>query len=481
MESIPKSWLCVIGGVSIHLVLGTLYLWGNITTAVTSHLRLYDDTITYQKTLPAVFATALGIQGCTMLLGGLIERRIGARKTILLGGYILTLGTFLSSTAKSLAEISLYNGVMFGIGLGICYSAPITCACKWLPHRKGIVTGSIVAGFGLGAFVFGLISTRVLNPTHINIADTTGSERGYFDPDSVVPNRVPHMYIILGCCYFVLVSFAGWCVTEPTEAEQAEIQVSCTHQLLSLNDTNSKSSEVEAGIEMDVSGTSNPIISSSYQTQQADHSDKPADINTLSYDIGPRELLFHPLAWHLSTCLIMTTVGGMYLAGTYKTYGQNVFRSEAFLSTVGSISSLFNCTGRIFWGGLADHYGAIQTITFLSLFYSLIIMSYASSPLIGGEVGFALWTFMIFFFEGGNFALYPPICTQLFGLTNSGSNYGMIFSLYSVCVVLNITLLSSYSVGLEPASQAMGILTFGGFLNLLLLQRHMRNACKRSE
>ena len=111
-----SGWLCVCGGVSIHLVLGCLYLWGNITTAVTSHLRIYDDSITYQDTL-LVFATALGVQGCTMLLGGLVERRYGARTTVLAGGYTLTLGTFLSATATSLTEILFYDGVMFGVGM----------------------------------------------------------------------------------------------------------------------------------------------------------------------------------------------------------------------------------------------------------------------------------------------------------------------------------------------------------------------------
>ena len=207
------------------------------------------------------------------------------------------------------------------------------------------------------------------------------------------------------------------------------------------------------------------------------------NINNLSFDIGPSELIRHPLAWHVSTCLILTTIGGMYLAGTYKVYGLEIFRSEMFLSTVGSMSSIFNSGGRIFWGGISDKYGAIQTVTGLSCVYAFIILTYSSSPRLGGEIGFTLWTFLIFFFEGGNFALYPPICSQLFGLKNSGSNYGIIFSLYSLCCVLNITILARYSVSFTTSCELMGIVTFVGFLNLLLLQRHMRSVfvCKRED
>lgn len=523
----------------MHLVLGTLYLFANMTTAVTSHLRRFDPSITYQKTL-LCFATALGAQGCTMLVGGLLEKRYGARKTVLFGGYILVLGTLLASTATSLAELIVYNGIMFGIGLGICYSAPITCACKFLPNRKGTVTGSIVAGFGLGAFIFGLVSTSLLNPHHLNVSDYPDErDAAYFASDSEVAENVPKTFLTLGVCYFFLVSFAGYCLREPTEAEEAEILSAATslHDRVSLNE-NSTSGSPRTNSRffhhVDDGAAINPLAAQTYQkTSLADtstHSDTDAkkeeeSLQALAFDVGPWELLRNPLAWHLSSCLILTTVGGMYLAGTQKVYGQQIFRSDAFLSTVSSISSIFNAVGRLFWGSMADRFGPIKTITGLSLIFSIVILSYASSPLLGGEVGFAIWTFMIFFFEGeqrdvypkatqsrgtddipsthaqshshishtythihhhtrttgGNFALYPHVVIQLFGTKNSGSNYGLIFSAYSACVVVNITVLARFSVSFEAACESMSLLTFLGFLNLLAFDGHLRAMCKKSD
>jgi hypothetical protein len=109
------GWRSVIGGVCIHLVLGTLYVWGIVTTAVTAHLRKFDPTLTYNRTL-MVYATALLFQGLTMFLGGVLELHLGARLTCLLGGYILVLGTILSATATSFSALLFTNGVMFGIG-----------------------------------------------------------------------------------------------------------------------------------------------------------------------------------------------------------------------------------------------------------------------------------------------------------------------------------------------------------------------------
>jgi hypothetical protein len=58
---------------------------------VTSYVRKYEPDTTYDETM-AVYAGALVAQASTMWTGGLIEKRIGPRLTLLLGGYIYTAG-----------------------------------------------------------------------------------------------------------------------------------------------------------------------------------------------------------------------------------------------------------------------------------------------------------------------------------------------------------------------------------------------------
>ena len=56
-----KGWLTVFGGFLIHLVLGTLYCWANLTSAITSYLRVNnaDHTLyTYNDTI-IVYAAGL--------------------------------------------------------------------------------------------------------------------------------------------------------------------------------------------------------------------------------------------------------------------------------------------------------------------------------------------------------------------------------------------------------------------------------------
>jgi OFA family oxalate/formate antiporter-like MFS transporter len=44
-------------------------------------------------------------------------------------------------------------GVIGGAGMGRGYVTPIATAAKWFPDRKGLVTGIVVMGFGVGAFL----------------------------------------------------------------------------------------------------------------------------------------------------------------------------------------------------------------------------------------------------------------------------------------------------------------------------------------
>ena len=76
----------------------------------------------------------------------------------------------------------------------------------------------------------------------------------------------------------------------------------------------------------------------------------------------------------------------------------------------------------------------------------MLIFTYPLSPQLGEEFGFTLWTFLIFIFEGGNFALYMPVTIQLFGISNSSANFGVVATVYALSNVVNIYYLSRAKV-----------------------------------
>ena len=468
----------MLGGFCIHLVLGTLYLLPNITQAVTAHLRKYDDTITYNDTL-LVYACALAGQGLFMIAGGLIEVKIGARKCCLLGGAILVAGTLLSAAATTLNHLLLTDGIMFGMGMGICYSAPIACASRWMPEKKGLLSGIIVAGFGGGSFIFGQIALNILNPTREGIVGGGQSKESYYDSNSRIANMVPTMFINLGLLYAILIIIGSSLLSDPpvvaeTVVFESDLNViRCdqnnlpqNRQLAGATYQQARTDDLESSSKIPV--PVDPItITTSEDMMPTAKLGRP--------QIGPKELVRTPLAWHLASCIITTTVGGMYLCGTYKTFGQLSFSSEMFLSTVASTASLFSAVGRIFWGALGDRIGAREALMCMTLLFSLIIVTFPLSPLLG-QTGFAVWTFLIFFFEGGNFALYMPVTIDTFGGRFAGANYGIIFTSYSIFSVLNITVLADFSFKYDLACRLMGALTFLGFVNLCLFRLHVRSS-----
>lgn len=470
------GWKSVLGGFFIHLVLGTLYLWGNITEAVTAHLRKYDSSITYNDTL-LVYACALAGQGSFMVIGGLIEAKIGARNCCLVGGSVLIAGTLLSSVATSLNTLLLTDGIMFGIGMGICYSAPIACASRWLPGRKGLLSGIIVAGFGGGAFIFGHVALNIVNPSRDGIPGGGTSKESYYDADSEIANQVPSMFLYLGGCYSVLILLGSSLLSDPpTSVEPQIIEQKHSHIMSDGVEATCSPNRLLHGI--------------AYQSAQInDQTEKESGAGTEAVDSmfyaisvaekgpsskSPMELLRTPLAWHLASCIITTTVGGMYLCGTYKTFGQLSFSDERYLSTVASTASLFSAAGRVCWGALGDKIGALEALIIMSAVFSAIIVTYPLSPHLG-HAGFAIWTFLIFFLEGGNFALYMPLTIDTFGGRFSGANYGLIFTSYSIFSVLNITVLASCAFSYEFACRLMAALTFVGFLNLCFFWRSVRS------
>ena len=66
------------------------------------------------------------------------------------GGYML------ASLALHLDTLALFYvgyGIIGGAGIGLGYVTPVATVAKWFPDKKGLATGIVVMGFGVGAFL----------------------------------------------------------------------------------------------------------------------------------------------------------------------------------------------------------------------------------------------------------------------------------------------------------------------------------------
>lgn len=424
-----------------------------------------------------VYAVCLGTQGFTYFLAGAVERRVGSKFTCILGGYILCAGIFLSALSSSLLEFTLYSGVLCGAGYGLAFTPALTTCIRWCPQHKGTISGIVLSGIGFGPLLFGIIANHIVNPSHI-----LPTEQGYFSSQGEVANHVPLMYFILFGIYCSLISVGCTLLQEPPNIPLAQ------HSSASYTLQHEKPACVQLC----------PVQESSHTTLSTENTrsgccigcywciggaPRDSDVayttfTSTQHQVTPFEMLRLPISYHLITCFMMTTVGGMYFIGTYKTYGIYLGVHEDYLSAIGAFSALANVFGRIFWGVVSDQMGAPLALTLLTGINCLAIFTYPMSIHFGHH-GYGFWTVVLFFLQGGNMCLYMPINILLFGTKHASANYGIMYMMFSWCNVANITLLSKYKSSFEVACYNLGVLTLVGFVNTSFLISHYKLYMKK--
>ena len=104
-------------------------------------------------------------------LGNMLVDKFGgeSRPVIALGG----------CSALSAVALCVYTDIgpttftfTYAIGMGIfkglLTSALLRAGWSHLPGRKGLVSGSIISGYGFGGFVFGTFANYLANPENIS-------------------------------------------------------------------------------------------------------------------------------------------------------------------------------------------------------------------------------------------------------------------------------------------------------------------------
>ena len=163
-----KGILNIIGGILIHITLGSLYNWGNIGIYIVSYYRLhFNPTLSVTEAGLFLFYIPL-VMNFGIICGVKLANKIGFKKATLLGISLFSGSEFLSSYAPNFYIFSAAYGIVPAFSVGMAYMLPIYCGWAYFPEKKGLVTGLVVAAFGLSGSVFGIISTWIANPNNLN-------------------------------------------------------------------------------------------------------------------------------------------------------------------------------------------------------------------------------------------------------------------------------------------------------------------------
>ncbi len=146
-----NRWVVAAGGVALMACLGTVYAW----SVYTLPLRAAFGWSSAEATAP--FSVAIFFLGVGAVIGGRWQDRAGPRVVALAGALLWAAGNLLAGLGPSrpgVAWLCLAYGVVGGLGLGIGYVTPVAAVTKWFPDRRGLGSGLVVGGFGLGAFAY---------------------------------------------------------------------------------------------------------------------------------------------------------------------------------------------------------------------------------------------------------------------------------------------------------------------------------------
>jgi MFS transporter, OFA family, oxalate/formate antiporter len=159
-----RGWTVTIAGMGLNLALGILYAWSVFGKQLAEPVAKggFGWTKT-QATLP--YTIAIACFALMMVPAGRLQDRLGPRVIASAGGVLTGLGLVVASFAGPGAVLPavIGFGLLAGTGFGLGYAAATPAAVKWFPpEKKGLITGLVVAGFGIAPVYIAPLSKHLL-------------------------------------------------------------------------------------------------------------------------------------------------------------------------------------------------------------------------------------------------------------------------------------------------------------------------------
>ncbi|XP_059159553.1 oxalate:formate antiporter-like [Physella acuta] len=381
-----------------------------------------------------ILATAGIGQGLSVVLGGLIEKKIGPKLTTLCGGWCMSLGVLSTyfSIKQSFGLCIFTYGAVFGFGIGIAYAVPLSCSVRWFPERKGLANGLVLAGFGGGAFIFTQIQTAFINPDNKKPELEVDGDKYFAQPD--ILDRVPYTFLLIGGCYAVLQLIGSLLICNPPPKEITII-------IPSSDDTTKASLPEERYVKLpdqlpalELQPKVDPTAldekkSQADEEEQIDNviSEKSASDDQDDHNVYPLKMLKDKNFYLLWIIFLFNGQGVTFISSLYKAYGQTFISDDSFLALVGAFAAVFNASGRIVWGVIADKFSfRVALLALLGVFTSLMLTLQVSEY--GGKPLFFVYICLLFGSFSGNFSLFPTATAKSYGPKYLSINYGLLFT-----------------------------------------------------
>ncbi|HMK49818.1 MAG TPA: OFA family MFS transporter [Thermodesulfovibrionales bacterium] len=165
-----RGWIVTFAGMGLNLALGILYAWSifgkQLTEAVDKGGFGWSKT---EATIP--YTVTIACFAAMMVPAGRLQDKFGPRIVASVGALLTGTGLIVASLGGPSTTLPaiLGFGMMAGTGIGLGYASAMPAAVKWFPpQKKGLITGLVVAGFGLAPVYIAPLSRYLLSVYGIN-------------------------------------------------------------------------------------------------------------------------------------------------------------------------------------------------------------------------------------------------------------------------------------------------------------------------
>jgi len=114
-------------------------------------------------------ATLSGAQSLATVIGGLLgilvgrlNDRLGPRVVMTVTGFFFGLGFLLMSGLNTVWQLYLFYGVVVGVGISSIDVIALTTTTRWFVRRRGMMTGIVKAGTGVGQLIMPLVASILI-------------------------------------------------------------------------------------------------------------------------------------------------------------------------------------------------------------------------------------------------------------------------------------------------------------------------------
>ena len=355
--------LCTV----LQICFGTVYAWSFFQTMLVRQLGW-----TFTETAIAFSITIFSL-GCSAAWAGAALPRLGPRKLAIIGSVMFAGGYLLAGLALHIDSLPLFYlgyGVIGGAGIGLGYVTPVATAAKWYPDRKGLATGIVVMGFGVGAFLLSIVLAPIL------IVHTEGD--------------LPLVFAGLGILFALILLPSSYFLRDPPPGYRV----------------------TAAGV--------TAIL-------QEDE-----DSGTVAECLRSREfaIMWLVFFFNIAAGIAVISFQSSLLQDVWGLADPSVEPEElaAYGATLIAVSSLCNGAGRLFWGLLSDRIGRVRVFRILlgSQMVVFGILMTESNPWVFS----ALICYVLLCF-GGGFATMPSFVLDVFGAKKMSVIYGAILTAWA--------------------------------------------------